>query len=81
VKLQLKDLYLNFYKCSHFIELLRLFYPAGEFPDEWEEKRKYYKFKAGLGISFLQQGKVIPEGNPFSQARYKDTLAKEKEHL
>ena len=53
----------DFNICSHFIMLLSLF---GDAYDEgnWEEKRKYCMFKAGVIMKALKNGEQPERGNP-----------------
>eukprot|EP00831_Metopus_contortus_P070242 TRINITY_DN635_c0_g1_i3.p1 TRINITY_DN635_c0_g1~~TRINITY_DN635_c0_g1_i3.p1 ORF type:complete len:280 (-),score=55.26 TRINITY_DN635_c0_g1_i3:41-880(-) len=52
---------IQFNSMSHFIELLSVY---GSLSPEWEEKRKYCKYKAGNILKCLKQGIDPPRGHP-----------------
>jgi hypothetical protein len=41
LNVRFKTLCFDYYRCSHFIELLSMFYENSKLSDEWEQKRKY----------------------------------------
>lgn len=53
---------IDFKRCSDFIQLLTLF---GELDEEWREREKYCKYKAGTILKCLKTGEEPPRGNPF----------------
>lgn len=53
----------DFYRCSHFIQLLAD--SDGNLPDKWREKQLYCKFKAVCGFQMIAEGQIPPLGNPF----------------
>jgi len=55
---------ISFKKCGDFIEIMSLFGPMEQ---EWEEKLKYCKFKAGTILKCLKNGEEPPRGNPFAK--------------
>ena len=53
----------NFLVCSHFIEVMNVF---EELPPDWEEKRKYCKWKANDIAKALKEGRQPTPGPPES---------------
>ena len=54
---------IDFNRCGHFISLLSLF---GELEQDWAEKAKYCKYKAGTILKAVKAGEQPPRGNPFA---------------
>ena len=52
----------DFKRCADFIQLLSLF---GSLEEEWKEREKYCKYKAGTILKALKNGEQPPRGNPF----------------
>lgn len=53
----------EFNRTAHFIQLLTCF---GALEDEWKEREKYCKYKAGTILKALKEGKQPERGNPFA---------------
>lgn len=53
---------MDFKRCADFIALLTLF---GELEEEWKEREKYCKYKAGTILKAIKSGQEPPRGNPF----------------
>lgn len=53
---------LDFKRCADFIMLLTIF---GNLEEEWKEREKYCKYKAGTILKALKNGEEPPRGNPF----------------
>ena len=49
-------------RAGHFIDVITVF---GELSPEWENRRKYANYKAGIILKCLKAGEVPPHGNPF----------------
>ena len=62
----------DFKKVSDFIGMLTIFKPLD---NEWQEREKYSKFKAGNILKCLKNGEEPQRGNPF--AKEEETLPEE----
>jgi len=51
-----------FKRAADFITVMTLFPPLSE---EWQERRKFSLYKAGMIMKCLKAGEVPPRGNPF----------------
>lgn len=60
-----KDTAKKFLVLSHFIEVMNVF---DELPPDWEEKRKYSKWKANDILRAIKEGRVPTPGGPNEQA-------------
>jgi len=49
-------------RASHFIDVITVFGPLSP---EWENRRKYANYKAGIILKCLKSGEAPPRGNPF----------------
>lgn len=49
-------------RAGHFIDVITVF---GPLTPEWEQRRKYANYKAGIILKCLKSGEEPPRGNPF----------------
>ena len=59
---------IDFKKCSDLIVILTMFGPMEQ---EWQEREKYCKFKAGIILKCIKSGEEPPRGNPFAKEEEK----------
>lgn len=55
---------IDFKRTGDFIALLELF--EGCWNEDWQEKLKYCKYKAGTILKAIKNGEQPPRGNPFA---------------
>jgi hypothetical protein len=67
IKVNLQVLARDWYRCSHFIELLAI---QEELTEPWKDKMKFCKLRAAYTVSCIADGVKPILGNPFKDDQF-----------